>query len=449
MVEGLQNKFQSALKTLRGEAKIKPEHIEGALQELRKSLLEADVSLKVVKSFLERMKAQALGEKVLGSLKPYEQFMYLLQKEMMEIFGETKEFDLKVKPPAIILMAGLQGTGKTTSSAKLAHYLRRKLKKKAVLVSVDVQRPAAIEQLERLASDIKVDYFNTDSMVPLERAQKAIEYARMYGSDAVIIDTAGRLSIDEDLMAELEELHAKTKPHHVFYVADAMSGQAGLQVAEGFAKRVGLTAAILTKTDADARGGVAFSIREALGVPLQFVGAGEKMEEFELFHADRWVGRILGQGDLKSLVEKVEDVTKQAAAQGIKPEKAAKRALKGQMNLIDFQEQMKMMSKMGSLKGLMGMIPGMSQMAGQLDTDQMEKRLKRIDAMINSMTPGERKKPDVIDGSRKRRIAKGSGTKVEEINAFLKEFWQMQKMMKQFKGMKGLKGMPGLGKLFG
>lgn len=446
MLESLQDKFQSALKTLKGEAKIRPSHIEEALAEIKKSLLEADVNFSVVKRFLLRVQDQALGAKVVGSLTPYQQFLYILQSEMQAVFGEPLEFSLQAKPPVIILMAGLQGSGKTTSSGKLAYLIKRKLKKKPLLISVDVRRPAAIEQLERLAKDAKVDYLNPNSMNPVERAEQALNYARTYGIDVLIVDTAGRLSIDEELMGELQELHSKLEPHYVFYVADAMSGQQGLQVAEGFSAKVGLNGAIVTKADADARGGVALSIREALQVPLAFIGAGEKLEDFESFHADRWVSRVLGMGDLKSLVEKVEEVTHEAKAKGQKPESMAKRALKGKLSLVDFQEQMKMLSKMGSLKSLMGMIPGMGQMAGKVDMDALEGRFKRIDAMINSMTHQERDYPDVINGSRKRRIATGSGTSVEELNQFLTEFWQMQKMMKNFKGMKGMKG---LGKLFG
>jgi signal recognition particle subunit SRP54 len=446
VLESLQDKFQKSLKVLRGEAKIRPAHIESALEEIKQSLLEADVQFKVAQKFLERVKAKALGAEVVGSLTPYQQFLYILQKEMLEIFGEQKEFSLQFKPPVVIFLVGLQGSGKTTSSSKLAFLAKRKLKKKPLLVSVDVQRPAAIEQLERHAKDAKVDYLNPASMDPVVRAQAALEYAKTYGLDLLIVDTAGRLSIDEVLMNELKTLQSALQPQHILYVADAMSGQAGLQVAEGFSEKLGLTGAILTKSDADARGGVALSIREALGVPLYFVGMGEKLEDFELFHADRWVSRILGQGDLKSLIEKVEEVTQEEQQKGRRPEKMASRAMKGQLNLVDFQEQMKMMSKMGSMKGLLGMIPGMGAMTQQIDTMALEKKLKRVDAMICSMTPKEREQPDILNGTRKRRIALGSGTQVEEINQFLKEFWEMQKMLKGLKGMRGLKGM---GKLFG
>lgn len=449
MLENLQGKFQRVIKNLKGEAKIKPQHIEEALEEIRKSLLEADVNFKVVKRFLENVRTKALGQEVATSLSPDQQFIYILQKEMQEVLGAEHEFSTSFKPPVVVLMAGLQGTGKTTSSAKLAIHAKKKLKRKPLLVSVDVRRPAAIEQLERLAKDAKVDYINPQSDVPLERANEALDYARTYGLDMLIVDTAGRLSIDQELMDELGELHQKLEPQHVLYVADAMSGQQGLQEAEGFSEKVGLTGAILSKADADARGGVAFSIREALGVPLMFVGSGEKLTDFEPFHPDRWVSRILGMGDLKGLIEKAEDAEKLAKSEGVQPEKMAKRAMKGQLNLVDFQQQMKMMSKLGSAKSLMGMIPGMGQMAGQIDQEQVDKKFKRVDAMICSMTPKEREKPDVLNGSRKRRIAKGSGTSVEEINQFLKEFMQMQKMMKSLKGMKGMRGMGGLGKLFG
>jgi len=312
-----------------------------------------------------------------------------------------------------------------------------------LLVSVDVTRPAAIEQLERLAKDAKIDYFNTPSQSSLERAQQAVRYAQTYGLDFVIVDTAGRLSIDEALMKELEELKAQLKPHQILYVADAMSGQQGLQVAEGFLKRVGLTGAALTKADADARGGVAFSIREALRVPLQFVGTGEKVDAFDVFHPDRWISRILGMGDMEGLLEKAGDMVDDHAGGAKKAEAQAKRLAKGQLTLLDFQEQMKMMSKMGSFGSLLGMVPGLSSMANKVDTEAVEKKMKRVDAMINSMTKDERMNPDLLNGGRKRRVAGGSGTQVEEINQFLREFFEMQKLMKRFGGGK-MRGMSGL-----
>lgn len=419
---------------LRGEAKIRPSHIEKALEEIRTSLLEADVQYRVVNRFLENVKSKALGAEVLGSLSPYQQFLYILQKEMMEVLGPESDFNLNFKPPVIVFLVGLQGSGKTTSSAKFAYLAKRKLKRKPLLLSVDVRRPAAIEQLERLAKDAKVDYINPSSDDPVVRANAGLQFARTYGLDLLIVDTAGRLSIDQELMSELAMMKNSLQPQQVLYVADAMSGQAGLQVAEGFSNQVGLTGAILTKADADARGGVAFSIREALGVPLYFVGTGERLENFEAFHPERWVSRILGQGDLKTLIEKVEEITEQEKQKGHQPEKLAKRALKGQLNLVDFQQQMKMMSKLGSMKGLLGMIPGIGSMANQIDNELVEKKMKRIDAMICSMTPEERQNPDLLNGSRKRRVAMGSGTKVEEINQFLREFWEMQKLLKRFKG---------------
>lgn len=442
MFDGIQGKLDRTLKVLRGQAKIRESHIEEALSEIRKSLLEADVHLHVVRRFLDNVKEKALGEKVLGSLTPYQQFIHLLGEEMKAVFGETPEFNLSFKPPVIIFMVGLQGSGKTTSSSKLALYAKRKLKRKPVLVSVDVTRPAAIEQLERMASDAKVDYVNPSTMDPFDRAAQAIKYAQTYGLDMVIVDTAGRLSVDESMMDELSRLKDKFQPQHVLYVADAMSGQQGLQVAEGFRDRVGLTGAVLSKADADTRGGVAFSIREALGVPLQFAGTGEKVESFEVFHPDRMVGRILGMGDLQTLSEKVEEAALTQKKKE-KPENLAKRMMKGKMTLTDFQDQMKMMSKVGSFGSILGMMPGMGQMANQINSEEVESKLKKVDAMICSMTPGEREKPEVLNGSRKKRISRGSGTQVEEINQFLREFDQMKRMMKQLKGNKMLSKMMG------
>jgi signal recognition particle subunit SRP54 len=445
VLEGMQNKLEKTLKVLRGHAKIRPAHIEEALKDIRASLLDADVNFQVVKRFLDQTKEQALGTEVAEGLNPYQQFVKVLNKQMLDIFGESEEFNLAFKPPVIVFMIGLQGSGKTTSTAKLAVYAKKKLKRKPVVVSVDVTRPAAIEQLERMAKDAKVDCFNTPSMNPLERAQAALKYAQTYGLDLVIVDTAGRLSIDEEMMGELEGLKNELQPQHLLYVADAMSGQQGLQVAEDFSNRVGLTGAILSKSDGDTRGGVAFSIREALGVPLQFVGTGEKHTAFEVFHPDRWVSRILGMGDIQGLIEKAEEAAKDG---GTDMEGQAKKLAKGQLTLKDFQEQMKMMTKLGSVKNLMGMVPGMSGMANQIDQEQVDGKMKRIDAMINSMTAKEREHPDLINGSRRRRINGGSGTKVEDLNMFLKEFHQMQKMMKRMKGkkMKGLANMMGGGR---
>lgn len=435
MFEGLQSSFERTLQKLKGAAKVRPQDIEEALTELKTSLLEADVQYDVAIRFLENVKTAAVGAQVEKGLNPYQQFLKILHKEMLSIFGETKNFDLAFRPPVIILMVGLQGSGKTTSSAKLALFAKRKLKRKPLLVSVDVTRPAAIEQLERLGKDAKLDVFSTESRNPIERALTAIKYAQTYGLDFVVIDTAGRLSIDEALMKELADLKTQTQPQHILFVADSMSGQQGLQVATDFSARVGLTGAVLSKSDADTRGGVAFSIREALKVPLQFVGTGEKMENFEVFHPDRWVSRILGMGDIASLVEKAQEVVSDS---GVDEESQMKKMLKGQLNLLDFQQQMKMMKKMGSMGSLMGMIPGMSQLAAKVDQAAVDKKLKRVDAMINSMTPLERTKPEVLNGDRKRRIAKGSGTQVEELNQFLREFIEMQKMMKKMGNMKGM-----------
>ncbi len=442
MLENLQNQFGRTLKFLSGQAKIRPAHIEEALGQIKTSLLEADVQFKVVNRFLEKVKTRALGVEVERSLTPYQQFLKILSQEMLEVLGSEVSLDFSGKPPLVALMVGLQGTGKTTSAAKLALYLRKKHKRRPLLVSVDVTRPAAIEQLERLAKDAKLDYFNPPTQVPLERAQAALKYAQTYGLDFLIIDTAGRLSIDEPLMQELEVLKSNLSPKFVFYAVDAMSGQQGLSVAEGFATRVGVTGVVLTKTDGDSRGGVAFSIREALGLPLQFVGAGEKIDALEPFVPSRWISRILGMGDIETLLEKAQDVMEETGG----PSKdEAKRMVQGDLTLMDFQKQMKMMSKLGSIGGLMGMIPGMGQMASKINPEQIEAKMKRVDAMINSMTNGERLRPDIINGDRKRRIAKGSGTQVEEINQFLREFGDMKKLMKSLSGkkMRGLASMLG------
>jgi signal recognition particle subunit SRP54 len=436
--EGIQSALGKTLQKLKGEAKLKPAHVEEALGEIRTSLLEADVQYQVAQRFLEKTKERALGARITEGLSPYQEFLKILSKEMLSVLGNVHEFELSFKPPVIVFMIGLQGSGKTTSSVKLALYAKKKLKRKPLLVSVDVTRPAAIEQLERLSKDAKIDCFSSTSMNPLDRAQQAVKYAQTYGLDLLIVDTAGRLSIDQQMMDELKSLKIGLSPHHLLYVADAMSGQQGLQVASGFASQVGITGAVLSKSDADTRGGVAFSLREALGVPLRFVGTGETIDQFDVFHPDRWVSRILGLGDLQSLFEKAEEV-----AQAEKPieKDQIKRLTKGEMTLVDYQEMMKMLKKMGSLGGLMGMIPGMSQFRGKIDPEMIEGRMKRIDAAICSMTAEERVYPAIINGDRKKRISRGSGIPVEEINQFLREFGEMQKMMKRMGGMKGMGSM--------
>ncbi len=437
MLESLQHKLGRTLSFLRGQARIKEADLDKACAEIKDSLLDADVDYDVVETLLRQIRQKALGAKIPQSLNAFEEFLRILSKELLAIFGETQPFEAKGKPPFIILMSGLQGSGKTTSSGKLAYFLKKKLKRSPLLVSVDITRPAAMEQLERLAKDAGVDYFSTQSQKPVERAREALKYASTYGNDCLIVDTAGRLSIDDSMMAELELLHRELKPQATLYVADAMSGQQGLKVAKGFAERVGLSGAVLTKTDGDSRGGIALSMRHALQVPLLFVGTGEKLDGLEPFHPDRWVSRILGMGDLKSLFEKAEVAFEEKA-----PSKdQMKRLMKGGFNFMDFQEQMKMLSKMGSMGSLLGMIPGMGAMAARVNQADIDKKLKKVNAMINSMTLKERMDPDLLNGDRRRRIAKGSGTTVEDLNAFVREFHEMQKMMKRMGGMKGAKGL--------
>lgn len=440
MFEGIQKGLSKTLERLRGQAKIKESDVAEALESIRLSLLEADVEFKVVKRFVERVREAALGAKITQSFTAYQEFQRILYQEILSILGGETTFDLQVKPPVVVFLVGLQGTGKTTSAGKLGFLLKKKMKRKPLLVSVDVTRPAAIEQLERFAKDVKLDVFSSPSLNPHERAAQAFKYAQTYGLDTLIVDTAGRLSIDEAMMGELEELKRGLSPHHVLFVADAMSGQQGVKVAEGFAARVGLTGVILTKADSDARGGVAFSIRETLGVPLYFVGTGEKLEAFEAFQPKRYVSRLLDLGDLEGLVEKAEEIQSEIS------EEKAKKLTKGDLSLKDFQDQLKMISKLGPMKNLMGMLPGMGQLSQAINQEEVDQKLKRIDSMINSMTVKEREDPDLLDGSRKRRIAKGSGNRVEDLNQFLKDFSEMRKMMKRFsgKGMRGLmRGLPG------
>lgn len=441
MFEGLQNGFQKTLTFLKGVPRLTESQIDEVLVQIKETFLQADVDYDVTSKFLEVVRSRAIGQKISTSLSPSEEFLKIISQEMLAIFGADAPFDLSGKPPQVVLMAGLQGTGKTTTSAKLALYLKKKLKRSPLLVSVDVTRPAAIEQLERLAKDVHIDFFSSKSMIPLERAKEAMKYAATYGNDTLIVDTAGRLSISEELMQELANLSNELKPKHILYVADAMSGQAGLQVAKGFSQKVGLTGAVLTKTDGDSRGGVAFSLRAALGVPIHFVGIGEKMDGLDSFIPKRWISRILDRGDIEGLLEKTQEVF--AGEKPIEKDQAH-RMLKGQFTFIDFQQQLKMISKMGSFGGLMGMLPGMGSLASKINQDEVNKKLKKINAMIDSMTLSERTEPGLMDGQRKRRISKGSGTTVEEINQFLREFTEMQRMMKQFSG----KGMKGLGQLF-
>lgn len=444
MFDSLSDKLGLVFKKLRGHGRITESNVNDALREVRLALLEADVHFKVVKGFLDKVKEKALGQEVLESVTPAQQFIKIVYDELVDTLGgATAELNFSGKTPVAFMLVGLQGTGKTTQSAKLALYLRNK-KRKPCLVSLDVYRPAAYDQLKKLASQISIPFFEYEQpKKPLEIAKAAIVYAEKNGLDTIIFDTAGRLQIDDTLMEELSVLRSSININEVLLVVDAMTGQEALNVAERFNKDVSLTGLILTKLDGDARGGAALSAKSITGVPIKFAGVGEKLNAFEVFHPDRVASRILGMGDIVSLVEKAQDVVDKKQAV-----EWQKKLMKGQFSLEDFKEQFKYMNKLGSLESIMGFIPGMNKLKNEVDWDKMEKEFKRMEAIINSMTVKERRNPDILNGSRKRRIAIGSGTNVQEVNALLKNYFQAKKMFNQIK-LKGAKNvMRGLGGLF-
>lgn len=444
MFETLSDKLGVVFKKLRGHGRITESNVNDALREVRLALLEADVHFKVVKEFLDRVKEKALGQEVLNSVTPAQQFIKIVYDELVKTLGgETVELNFAGKTPVVFMLVGLQGTGKTTQSAKLALYLRNK-KRKPCLVSLDVYRPAAYEQLKKLSLQIAVPFYEySQPAKPLDIARDAIIFAEKSGCDTVIFDTAGRLQIDEALMEELKTLRSQIVMNEVLLVVDAMTGQEALNVADRFNKDVGLTGLVLTKLDGDARGGAALSAKTVTGVPIKFAGMGEKLNAFEVFHPDRVASRILGMGDVVSLVEKAQDVVDKKQA-----EDWQKKMMKGQFSLEDFKEQFKYMKKMGSLESIMGLLPGMNKLKNEVDWDKMEKEFKRMEAIINSMTLKERRNPDILNGSRKRRIALGSGTNVQEVNALLKNYFQAKKMFNQIK-LKGAKNvLRGLGGIF-
>lgn len=447
MFENLSERLSQSLKSITGRGRLTEDNIKDTLREVRMALLEADVALPVVREFVSRVKEQALGEEVNKSLTPGQVFLKIVQKELEHAMGEGNvPLNLAAQPPAVILMAGLQGAGKTTSIGKLARYLREKQKKKVLVVSADVYRPAAIKQLETLANEVEVEFFrsNTDQK-PVAIAQAAIAHARKKFLDVVLVDTAGRTAIDEAMMAEIQALHEAINPVETLFVVDAMTGQDAANTAKAFSEALPLTGVILTKTDGDARGGAALSIRHITGQPIKFLGNGEKNTALEPFHPDRVASRILGMGDVMSLIDELESKVDKAKA-----EKVAKKVMKdGKFSLEDFRDQLAQMRDMGGMMGLMDKLPGMGQMSAQMKGQLDDKLTVRMEAIINSMTRKEREHPDLIKGSRKRRIAAGSGTQVQDVNKMLKQFMQMQKMMKKMKGggmakmMRGLGGMGG------
>lgn len=451
MFDNLSERLNKTLKTLKGQGRLTESNIKDALRDVRRALLEADVALPVVKSFITKVQERAIGQEVSASLNPGQAFIKIVKDELTVIMGEeATPLNFNVEPPAVIMMAGLQGAGKTTSVGKLAKWLTEREKKKVMVVSADIYRPAAIKQLETLAGQVGVEFFpSTVDQDPVEIARAAHAEAKRKFVDVLILDTAGRLHIDSDMMDEIKHLHDNVKPAETLFVVDAMTGQDAANTAKAFNDALTLTGVILTKTDGDARGGAALSIREITGKPIKFLGAGEKTDALEPFHPERMAGRILGMGDVLSLIEEAE-----AKIDKKKAEKFAKKLQKsGQFDLEDFLEQLQQIKNMGGVGGLLGKLPGMGQLKDQVSGDFAEKEFKRLEAIIQSMTAQERAFPAVIKGSRKRRIAAGSGTSVQDVNKLLKQFTQMQKMMKKAsKGgmknmMRGLAGKlpPGMG----
>ena len=451
MFETLSNRLQGAMRTLRGETKLTEKNMGEALREVRVALLEADVALSTTKSLIETIRTRALGQDVMASLTPGQAVVKVVYDTLVETMGVTCDrLNLAARPPAVVLLAGLQGSGKTTSAAKLARLLKERERKKVMMVSVDVYRPAAIDQLARLAEEIGVGFFPSDpSGRPDAIARAALDAARREGMDVLIVDTAGRLHVDADMMSEVQGLHAAVHPIETLFVVDSMTGQDAVNTAKAFNEALPLTGVILTKTDGDARGGAALSLRSVIGKPIKFLGIGEKTDGLEPFHPERLASRILGMGDVLTLIEEVERKVDRDSA-----ERLAKKLKKGKgFDLEDFREQMMQMEQMGGMATLLDKLPGMSEIPATARAQLNNHDTRRLVAIINSMTPDERRFPDTIRGSRKRRIASGSGTGVPEVNRLLKQFAQAQRLMKQMgKGgglarmMAGMKGkLPGLG----
>ncbi len=458
MFDNLSQRLAKVVKTMRGEARITEANSADMLREVRLALLEADVALPVVREFIANVKARALGQEVIASLSPGQALVGVVQRELTAIIGgsadaKAAELNFATTPPAIILMAGLQGAGKTTTTAKLAKWLKESLKKKVLVVSADVYRPAAIKQLETVAGQVGVDFFpSTPDQKPVDIGRAAIDWAKRHYHDVVIVDTAGRLGIDEAMMAEIRALHDALDPIETLFVVDAMTGQDAVNTAKAFGDALPLTGVVLTKLDGDARGGAALSVRHVTGKPIKFAGIGEKLDGLEVFHPDRMAQRILGMGDILALVEEAQKGVDIEAAQQM----AEKFKKGGGFDLDDFKAQLGQMKKMGGLSGLLDKLPAQFQAAaGQADMGQAEKQVRRMEGIINSMTRLERAKPELIKASRKRRIAAGAGVPVQEVNRLLSQFEQMQGMMKKMqkgglaKMMRGMKGLMGGGSPFG
>ncbi|MFA7558278.1 MAG: signal recognition particle protein, partial [Hydrogenophaga sp.] len=449
MFDGLTERLTRTLRDLRGAGRLTEDNVKETLREVRMALIEADVALPVIRELIDHVRERAVGREVLQSLTPGQTLVKIVHEELVRIMGaETVELNLNARPPVTILMAGLQGSGKTTTVAKLARMLKETRKKSVVVASGDVYRPAAIDQLKTLAGEIGVDFFPSDpNQDPVAIAKAAADYASKHHKDVLIFDTAGRLHVDEAMMGEIQRLHAALGPTETLFVVDSMTGQDAANTAKAFNDALPLTGVVLTKTDGDARGGAALSVRHITGKPIKFMGVGEKTAALETFHPDRVASRILGMGDVLTLVEEVQRKVDQEQAA-----KLAKKITKGKgFDLEDFRDQLQQLGKMGGIMSIMDKLPGMSQVPEHVRNQVNDKEFKRIEAIINSMTPRERRHPDLIKGSRKRRIALGSGTQVQDVNRMLKQFAQMQKMMKTMqkggmaKMLRGLKGrMPGM-----
>jgi signal recognition particle subunit SRP54 len=429
MFEALTDKLDLTFKKLRGQGKISERNIEEALREVRLALLEADVHFQAVKGFLEAVKSKALGQEVLGSLTPDQQFIKIVREEMIALLGgEHQDLDLRAAPPVVVMLVGLQGSGKTTTLAKLALYLEKEKKRKPYLVPADIHRPAAIEQLGILGRELNLPVHDSKpEEPPLQICREALEEAKRRLCDLVLLDTAGRLHIDEELMQELKSIKESLRPHHILLIADAMTGQDAVHQARGFNEWLDLTGIILTKMDGDARGGAALSMREIVRKPILFSGIGEKLDALEPFYPDRLASRILGMGDVLSLIEKAGHAYEQKEIERL--ENIAK---KNQFTLEDFQAQLQQIKKMGSIGELLDLVPGARKLTQKTDLSQAEKELKRVEAIINSMTMQERRNPAILNGSRRRRIAQGSGTTVTDINRLIKQFLEMKKVVQRF-----------------
>jgi signal recognition particle subunit SRP54 len=448
MASTLTDRLSRLVKTMRGQARITESNVQDMLREVRMALLEADVALPVVRDFIARVKEKALGAEVVGSLSPGQALVGIVHRELAATMGEgVADIDLATQPPAVILMAGLQGAGKTTTTAKLAKHLIEKRKKKVLTVSADVYRPAAIEQLKTVTRQAGAEWFPSHADdKPVAIAQAALDYARRHYADVLLVDTAGRLAIDEALMKEIAELHAALKPVETLFVVDAMQGQDAINTAKAFKDALPLTGIVLTKTDGDSRGGAALSVRQVTGAPIKFAGISEKIDGLEVFDAERHAGRILGMGDIVALVEEVTKGVDMAAAQ-----KLAEKVKSGSaFDLNDFLSQLSQMKKMGGLSGLMDKLPTqLTAKAGPVDVDKAERDVRRMEGIICSMTPLERRKPELIKATRKRRIAAGAGVQVQDVNRLLNQFEQMRDMMKKMKGGGMLKMMKRMGAMKG